>query len=198
MSSWDQRYQGLDYAFGTEAHVFLKQVAHQLPHHGLALDVGCGEGRNAVFLAQHGLSVLAIDQSAVGLDKAQALAAACGVSIQTERLDLTNWQAPTAHYSVISWIWVHLAEPQRSQVLQQMVQALAPGGYFVGVLYHPKQLQHHSGGPQDPARLADIHSLQQALHGLKWRIAEHRQIMIDEGSRHQGLSEVIHLLGCKS
>ncbi len=73
---------------------------------------------------------------------------------------------------------------QRYQGLD-MVQALAPGGYFVGVLYHPKQLQHHSGGPKDPAKLADIHSfrISQYRHGRMrlplWamlKIAEQLQI----------------------
>ncbi len=61
---WDERYQGDDYVYGTEPNDFLRAQADQLPP-GRILCLAEGEGRNAVFLAEQGFTVTAIDQSAV-------------------------------------------------------------------------------------------------------------------------------------
>ena len=70
---WDQRYGRTDYVFGTAPNDFLAAVAPDLPP-GPVLCLAEGEGRNAVFLAARGHAVTAVDQSAVGLAKASALA----------------------------------------------------------------------------------------------------------------------------
>ena len=72
--SWDDRYQGDDFVYGTAANDFLRSQADQLPK-GRILCLAEGEGRNAVFLAEQGFTVTAVDQSSVGLAKAKRLAA---------------------------------------------------------------------------------------------------------------------------
>ena len=72
-----------------------------------------------------------------------------------------------------------------------------PGGMFAGVFYHPDQIALGTGGPKDAAMLGTLNEMQQALAGLEWLIAEHEVIILGEGSRHQGESSVLHLLGCK-
>jgi hypothetical protein len=68
---WDERYQGDDYVYGTSANDFLQSHVDQLPM-GRILCLAEGEGRNAVFLAERGFDVTAVDQSSVGLAKAHA------------------------------------------------------------------------------------------------------------------------------
>jgi SAM-dependent methyltransferase len=70
---WDQRFKGMKFAFGKKANSFLRRHIALLPK-GKALDLAAGEGRNAVFLAQHGFDVDAVDISKKGLKKAQQLA----------------------------------------------------------------------------------------------------------------------------
>ncbi|RRD89135.1 class I SAM-dependent methyltransferase [Conchiformibius steedae] len=67
---WDERYNSENYVYNTQANIFLQEIAYHLPSSGRALDLAAGEGRNAVFLAERGLSVTAADASSVGLAKA--------------------------------------------------------------------------------------------------------------------------------
>ena len=79
MSKWDERYLTDDYVFGTEPNQFIARILPLLPKGGRALDLATGEGRNGIFLAEHGFEAEGVDMSAVGLEKAQTLAAEKGV-----------------------------------------------------------------------------------------------------------------------
>jgi len=79
---WDERYGMEGFAFGTEPNDFLREVADRIPR-GDVLCLGEGEGRNAVFLAERGCRVTAVDASSVGLDKTQRLAASRSVEVTT-------------------------------------------------------------------------------------------------------------------
>ncbi|HBO38874.1 MAG TPA: class I SAM-dependent methyltransferase, partial [Pasteurellaceae bacterium] len=86
---------------------------------------------------------------------------------------------------------------ERSLIMQRIVSALQPGGLFAGVFYHSEQINYGTGGPTDPARLGTLEEMQKALSGLEWLIAEHDVREVKEGSRHNGVSSVIYLLGRK-
>ncbi|MEL7521888.1 MAG: class I SAM-dependent methyltransferase, partial [Cyanobacteria bacterium J06553_1] len=87
---WDERYTTDEYLYGTEANSFLAKNADLL--RGPVLSLSEGEGRNAVFLATRGLSVLGVDCSEIGLEKAKSLAKSRGVVIETEVVDLAKFQ----------------------------------------------------------------------------------------------------------
>ncbi len=196
MSFWDRKYAVDAYLFGEGANVFLQEVLPQLPQ-GTALGLGEGEGRNAVFLAEHGFDVLGVDASAVGLAKAQALAAHKGVTIRTEVADLLHYVLPPQHYDVITLIFCHLPQPLRTEVFQQAIDGLKPGGMLVAVLYNPAQRQYQTGGPQDLALLPTLAELQQTLAPLQALVAEEVVRELNEGVNHQGPSSVIQYLGRK-
>ena len=85
---WDQRFRGKKFAFGKKANSFLRKYIALLPK-GKVLDLAAGEGRNAVFLAQHGFKVDAVDISEIGLNKTQKLAQKRMVRVHTILLILT-------------------------------------------------------------------------------------------------------------
>lgn len=170
---------------------------HHLPHTGRALDLATGEGRNGVFLARHGLGTLGMDLSAVGLRKAEKLAAMYGVPFETLLCDIAEYDFPEEHYAVISNVFCHFAEPQRGEVYRKVVSTLEPGGLFVGVFYHPEQIQFGTGGPSDPAMLGTLRDMLDAFSGLEWIVAEHIRRKVYEGSRHIGQSSLVRLLGRK-
>ena len=88
---WDRRYEGSDLLWTAEPNRFLvAEVAGLEP--GRALDVGTGEGRNAVWLAEQGWRVTGVDFSAVGLEKARHLATARGVEVEWVLADLSHYQ----------------------------------------------------------------------------------------------------------
>lgn len=198
MAIWDERYLGEDYAFGTEPNVFLSEIADKLPTSGYALDLATGEGRNAVFLAKRGLHTQGIDVSQVGLNKAQRLAQSQGVNVDFKQIDILTMTWQKAYYSVISSVFFHLREPERSHIAQNIVSALSPNGLFIGVFYHREQLGLGTGGPSDPTMLGTLSEWQAAFSGLTWLHAEHRVHVLNEGSRHCGQSAVVYLLGQKT
>lgn len=198
MSKWDERYLGDDYVFGTEPNEFIARVLPQLPKGGRALDLATGEGRNGVFLAEHGFEAEGVDMSAVGLAKAQKLAAEKGVRFETRLENIAEMVWPSEHYAVISSVFCHFTEPQRTQIAQRIIRALQPGGMFAGVFYHPDQIGYCTGGPSDADMLGTLAEMQAAFDGLAWLVAEETERELSEGSRHRGKSAVVYLLGCKA
>lgn len=129
---WNQKYANhKDYIAGTEPIPFLKDVLPFLPKKGKALDIAMGEGRNGVYLAQHGFDVLGIDISDVGLKKAEQLASQKKVKIRTKVADLEKYKLKKNAYDVIV-VSYYL---QRS-LYRQIKDALKPGGFVVLETYH--------------------------------------------------------------
>ncbi len=155
---WDEKYSGKEYLFGTEPNKFLASQVGLLKEGQRCLDVGGGEGRNTVWLAEQGLVVLSIDQSDVALNKAQALSQERGVTIGTLATDIFAWMWPKEGFDVIVSMHVHFSPVQRPLVAKMMYDALAPGGFIVFEAFHPDQLANDTGGPSDPGYLvsADI------------------------------------------
>src|SRR6059058_730091 len=88
---WDQRYGAEGLVYGEAPNEFLVSCAGRLARVGRALDLGAGEGRNALWLASLGLDVLAVDQGAVGMEKARRLGGERGLSLRTQAVDLREF-----------------------------------------------------------------------------------------------------------
>ena len=198
MTLWDSRYAEEDYAYGTEPNDFLVEVAALIPP-GRVLCLAEGQGRNAVFLAQRGCEVTAVDQSAVGAERAQRLAAARGVQIETITADLAEFViAPGAWDGIVS-IFGHLPPALRADVHRRSVAGLRPGGAFVLEAYAPRQLQFGTGGPRagQEELLVPLASLVAELDGLVLERAVEREREVQEGSYHHGQAAVVQVLGFK-
>ena len=148
MSFWDQRYSEEGLAYGDAPSDFLREVADRIAPGGAVCCLGEGEGRNAVYLAGRGLQVTAVDQSSVGLRKAQALAASRSVRITTVTADLSHHDLGTGQWDALVSIWCHLPTALRTQVHWAAVKALRPGGVIILEAYTPDQLRFGTGGPQ--------------------------------------------------
>jgi len=110
--AWDQRYSGEDLLWRADPNRFLvAQVRDLAP--GRALDVACGEGRNAVWLAEQGWTVTGVDFSQVALDKARRLADQRGVMVEWVNADVVDWEPPRAGYDLVALLYLHLPEEQR-------------------------------------------------------------------------------------
>lgn len=191
---WDRRFGEPGFAYGTAPNDFLVAVAPRLPA-GRVLSLGEGEGRNGVYLAQLGHDVLAVDQSAVGLEKVQRLAAERGVAIRTTRANLAEFVIEPAGWAAILCFFVHMPQPLRADVFRRVVSGLAPAGAFVLEAFGPDQIAHGTGGPAEAARLGSLAALQGELAGLEWIIARDVERVLDEGPYHSGLSATIQLFG---
>ena len=130
IEDWNQRYGSDGYFYGTAPNDFLSASAALIPP-GPVLCLADGEGRNGVFLAEHGHAVTAVDQSAVGLAKAAQLAAARGVPLTTVVADLTDFAIAPGAWSGIVSMFVHLPQPLRRDVHARVVAGLRPGGVLI-------------------------------------------------------------------
>lgn len=194
---WDQRYSEEGFAYGSEPNDFLVAAVEFLPPNGTILCLGEGEGRNAVYLAERGHHVVAVDSSAVGLAKAASFARHRGVVLRTEKADLAEFTIPPFSYDGIVSIFCHLRPEVQARVHAQIYQGLRPGGIFILEGFSKGQIEFDSGGPKDPDLLMDLDTLKQELSALKLRHSVDRERVIREGKYHDGRSAVIQVIGVK-
>jgi SAM-dependent methyltransferase len=199
MTDWDARYAAEGWAFGTEPNDFLREQAHQLrgPRDGgssLVLCLAEGQGRNAVWLAQRGHEVTAMDQSAFGLEGARQLAAERGVTITTVQADLDTFEIEPGAWDGIVSIYAHVAGDVRARAHARVDRGLAPGGVFILEAYRPEQIGRGTGGPSDDDRMVNLERLRRELPSLEFVVAREIDREVLEGHRHRGLSSVVQLV----
>lgn len=179
-SDWDQRYGAAALVWSSGPNQFVEQeVTGLTPGH--ALDLGAGEGRNALWLAEHGWRVTAVDFSRIGLDKARTIAAQRGVTVEWVLADLFEYR-PSAHaYDLVLVAYLQLPEPQLAQVLARAANALVPGGTILVVGHDRTNLDGGAGGPQDPAVLHTPDEITAALPDLRVHQAGRVRRPVDTG-----------------
>lgn len=191
---WDERYSTDEYVYGTAPNDFLREHVKDLPPGGRVLCLADGEGRNGVFLAQQGMHVTSIDRSAVGLDKARALAEQQGVRIETVVGDLAVVDLGVEQWDAIVSIFCHLPAAIRAELHQRVVRALRRGGVFLLEAYTPEQLVHKTGGPPTVDLLMTADALSAELHGLDVLLCREITRDIHEGRLHDGRSAVVQYI----
>ncbi|WP_049721435.1 SAM-dependent methyltransferase [Gilvimarinus polysaccharolyticus] len=198
---WDERYDEEGFAYGAAPNDFLRSECVRIPSAGKVLCLAEGEGRNAVFLAQQGYAVTAVDQSAVGLKKAQRFAAQCGVEITTQVADLAHYDFGCEQWDGIVSISAHVPALLRKRLHAEVVQALKPGGVFILEAYTAHQLDMPGvGGP--PAAQQDLFmslaELRVELDGLDMLVGAEVERYISEGKYHLGESAVVQVIAAKT
>jgi SAM-dependent methyltransferase len=193
--TWNQRYEGEEYVFGTEPNAYLREnAAHWLPGSRL-LCVADGEGRNSVWLAAQGMRVDAFDISEVGVAKARKLAAATGVSVAFSVSGCDTWDWPSDTYDGAAAIFVQFADPEiRERMFADIIRSLKVGGILVLLGYSPKQLDYKTGGPSQLSHLYTEEMLRASFATTE--ILELRAFEADlaEGMRHRGQSALMGLV----
>lgn len=193
---WDNRYSSSGYAYGTEPNDFLVSQLHQLPS-GKALCLAEGEGRNAVWLAQQGWDVTAMDSSEVGLRKARELATEREVNITTLHADLKDFHIGHAQWDLIVSIFAHVPSDLRKIVHSRSVEGLRSAGMMLLEAYTPKQLEYKTGGPPTAEMMMDGQILREEFTGLKIVHLQECIRNINEGEFHNGKGAVVQLLARK-
>jgi cyclopropane fatty-acyl-phospholipid synthase-like methyltransferase len=195
---WDQRFDRDDYLYGTEPSQFLVAQSDRLPPGGRALVVAEGEGRNAVYLAERGLRVTAVDSSQVALAKAQRLAAERAVEVDFHAADLAHWQWEPEAYDLVAAIFIQFADPGlRSAIFAGMQQTLAPGGLLLLHGFTPAQIAYDSGGPPCAELLYTHELLRDAFAGMEILRLQDYELELQEGSGHAGRAALIDLVARK-
>ena len=168
---WDRRYA--EHPWPTEPDAALVELATPLAP-GKALDLGCGPGRNAIWLARQGWTVIGVDASAVGLAQARGKAAEAGVTIEAVHADLLNYEPAAQHFDLVVIANIHLLEPERGRLFARASEALCPGGHLFVVGHHLDSLGR--AGPPEPDRLYTEELLREAFPTLSVeRIQRHQR-----------------------
>ena len=151
---WDGRYASRELVWTGAANQFLVAETEALTP-GRALDLASGEGRNAVWLAQRGWSVRAVDFSKVATDKAVRLAASRGVGerIDFKTADLRSFNSGEQCFDLVALVYLQIPQVELVPILQRAARAVAPGGSFVLVAHDSDNLLRGFGGPQHPDML---------------------------------------------
>jgi SAM-dependent methyltransferase len=195
---WNTRFATDEYIFGEAPNAFLVAAKPFLPAGGKALAVADGEGRNGVWLAEQGFDVLAFDAAPTALEKARRLAAKRGVAVGTLLLDIEDVDWTADRFDVVAAIFIQFAPPPlRDAIFAGLRAALVPGGVLVLEGYRPKQLDYGTGGPSQVENLYTRELLTTAFAELDILHLEERDVVLEEGSGHRGMSAVIDLVARK-
>jgi SAM-dependent methyltransferase len=168
---WDRRYAEKELLWSAEPNRFLvAEVATLEP--GRALDLACGEGRNALWLAELGWRVTAVDFSPVAIDKARARAAREGQDVEFLCADLLEYEPEPSAFDLVLVLYLQLPADERKLVLSRAAAALAPGGTFFLVGHDLRNLTDGVGGPSDASVLYTPDDIVAELPGLEAEKAE--------------------------
>ena len=183
---WDERYGEKEFAPGKKANPFLRKCIQFLPK-GRALDIAAGRGENAVFLAQHGFDVDAVDISRVGLLKAKRLAREMGVKIRTLPGDLETYSIQKERYDVIANFYF-----LKRSLIPKIKKGLKKGGR---VIFETYTLDHRSlgnlgtRGPKHPRYFLKPNELLRLFNGF--RILIYREGIFKEEGRRKAVASLI-------
>ena len=183
-TAWDERYAGPELVWGSGPNCFVAEELAALPP-GRAIDLGTGEGRNAIWLAERGFTVTAVDFSRVGLARAAGLAAERGVSVDWVHADLLDYQPTPGHYDLVLIAYIQLPADRLTTLARTAATALAPGGTLLAVGHDRDNLDRGHGGPKDPGVLWTPQIVTAGLDGLTVLQAEQvdRVVTTPEGER---------------
>lgn len=186
--AWDERYGGTDLVWSATPNQFLAAEAADLAA-GRALDVACGEGRNALWLAGRGWQVTAVDFSEAGISTGRRRAAEAGVDVDWVVADVVEWEPEPAAFDLVVIAYLQLPVASLRLVLGHAVGALAPGGTLVAIGHDRTNLVDGHGGPQDPDVLWTVEEIVEAIgaSGVEASIEQgavvERRVTTDDGER---------------
>lgn len=161
-AGWDRRYAGRELLWSSGPNAFVAAEVASLPP-GRALDLGCGEGRNAIWLAEQGWEATGVDFSPVALDRARSLADERGVEVRWREADVVSVELEESGFKLVVVAYLHLPWEELGGVLERASRAVGPGGVLVAVGHDLVNLGVGHGGPPDPAVLWTVDRVEQAI-----------------------------------
>lgn len=174
---WNDRYRSGDRIWSGRPNRHLVAETEGLPP-GRALDVGSGEGADALWLAERGWRVTAVDISSVALDRAAAHAEERGAEIAErivwQRADVTAWAPQVSAYELVTAQFMHLYPNPRALLLSALAAAVAPGGELLVVAHHRKDLDAGVPRPNVPELFYEGDAVTAALAEGHW------DVLVDE------------------
>lgn len=181
--AWNGRYSASDYVWTIKVNQFVERHLADLEP-GKAIDLGAGEGRNAVWLAQKGWKVTAVDFSSVGLEKGRQLAQDHNVTVDFVEADATTWQ-PDETVDLVLLSYLQLDPTGRETVLSNAKTWLRPGGTLFVIAHDQTNVADGYGGPPSTEVCYSVAETVAALGGMEIAVAEvvDRVVATDAGDQ---------------
>ena len=187
--AWDERDAGADPVWSLEPNQFVvSELAGLVPGPDGALDLACGEGRNAIWLARQGWTVTAADFSEQGIERGRALAGDLPITWQVG--DALTMALPKVDLAVIAYL--QLPAEHRRTAVRRAFEALTPGGTLFVVAHDSTNLTEGTGGPQDPTVLYTAEDLIADLDGSTFEVdrAERVARTVEKADEHGGTDQL--------
>lgn len=184
---WDQRYRS-EVAVFPEPALVITQNQHLLPEHGLALDLACGLGANALLMASRGLQTQAWDISSEALAKLNAEAQQRQLKVDTEQRDVSATPPDKSTFDVIV-----VSQFLDRTLCPKLINALKPGGLIFYQTFCRDKVD--GSGPQNPDFLLADNELLNLFSGLKLRVYREESTL---GDTSMGWRNMAMFVGQKS
>ena len=171
-NEWDLRYDGDDQIWsGNPNGTLIAEVDGLEP--GRALDVGCGEGADAVWLAEQGWKVMALDVAAPALERASAAAGSRGLSIETVCADVPSAGLTAGSFDLVSVFYSAIPRTPEAEAVDALLDAVAPGGTLLVVGHSFDDHEHHDHtAPFDPKAYVQVDDIAARLDPGAWTVAD--------------------------
>ena len=163
---WDARYAAVENLWAAKPNRFLVAEVGDLEP-GRALDLACGEGQNAIWLATLGWRVTGVDYSEVAIAKARARAERDGVDVDFVCADLVTYEPDARAFDLVLVLYLHIPSAQRAAIHANAAAGVGPGGTFLLLGHDLTNLTDGVGGPSDPDILYTADEIATELTGLE-------------------------------
>lgn len=173
---WNERYASQPILWAVDPSPFLSgELGDRRP--GRALDLGAGEGRTTLWLAEHGWTVTAVDFSDVALERGRQRAEALGAGEAVEWVcaDLVDFDPTGGAYDLVLCMFIHLPPAERRRLLRLATATLNPGGMILVVGYHPVEVPDDAPPGRMPNRFTPEEIVAE-LDGLRVERAERLEL----------------------
>ena len=186
-AAWDERYAATALVWSAGPNQFVESELASLPP-GRALDLACGEGRNARWLAEQGWQVTALDWSSVAVEKGRRT---------TEAVDWQVGDALTAplpaDLDLVVLAYFQVVADARRTTVRRSFDALAPGGTLLVVAHDSSNLTEGTGGPQDPGVLYTATDVLDDLAGVELDVVRAERVArhVEAGTAWDALARVV-------
>jgi SAM-dependent methyltransferase len=174
-AAWNERYAASELVWGADPNRFVAEALAAVEPRGRALDLACGEGRNAIWLAERGWQTTGVDYSGVALERARRLAERRGAEVRFVEADVTQWEPEPGAYALVLVAYLQLPPDELHAAWRAAVAAMDIGGELFAIGHAKRNLEEGSGGPQDPRVLWEPEGIARELEamGLEIDQAEH-------------------------
>jgi SAM-dependent methyltransferase len=189
---WNRRWAGEERVHvSTAPSRFVVAEVADLPP-GAALDLACGAGRNAVWLAEQGWRVTAVDFSGVALRMARSLEAERRVAVEWVEADVLAWTPPPRAYDLVCVLYLQLPAGERRTALVRAAAAVRPGGTLLVLGHDLLNLTDGWGGPTQADVLFTPDDVVAEIGDLRIEKAERvRRAVDDPGASREAIDALV-------